>query len=143
MRPDVNGNPDWSGAGAAFGNVARRFASPVSGQIVAITYERGLALKLGPDEPAHVLAWSDIASIDEYSPVENTVSSPPVGFLGAIFEGLAYVFLNRKKLMRPARFVIRTNSGASIVFDRGIVADANALALHAGKQSGKLVTVNR
>ncbi len=66
-----------------------------------------------------------------------------MGFLGAIFEGLAYLFLNRKKLARPARFVIRTTGGAAINFDRSLVADANALALHTAKQSGKLITVHR
>ncbi len=143
MQPEVNGNPDWSRAGAPFGAVVRRFTSPVSGQVVAIAFERGLALKLGSDKPAQVLAWSDIASIDEHSPLENTASGLPVGFLGAIFEGLAYFFLNRKKLAQPARFVIRTISGALIAFDRTIVADANALALHAGKQSSKRVLVHR
>ncbi len=143
MRPDANGDPDLSSAGAPFGAVARCFNAPVSGLVVAIAFERGLALKLSPDEPACALAWSDIVSIDEHSPLENTASSLPVGFLGAIFEALAYLFLNRKKLAQPARFVIRTAGGAAITFDRSIVAEANALALHAGKHSGKLVTVRR
>lgn len=143
MQPEANHDPDLSSAGAPLGAVERRFAAPVSGRVVVIAHERGLALKLEPDKPAHALYWSDIASIDEYSPLENTASSPPVGFLGAVFEGLAYLFLNRKKLAQPARFVIRTAGGAAIAFDRSIVADANALALHAGRRSGKLVTVHR